>query len=218
MSATSKKISIRVWRTILDKLEKKMDAACLRRDAYLNKILAVELGYLDTEVAIANSIEAHAFVAKRFDQLDTKPVSLTLRSDLVERLNDICARKRIVRDAFFNRLFLLLAATSKQLDHLLGLDKKWREQLLRHYQGDYLHEHTWYPIDEDLNPFREIRDWINYERSDNEGIYTFLWDTNLVKNTDLTGLNCYMSDERIPDHPAEVARRELNDLILNALG
>ena len=113
---TPPKISVKIWRPIIDKLDQKLDAACLRRDAYLNKVLENELPWLDSEVSLANSPAAQAFVAARLDQLDRKLVSLTLRPELIEQLNDICQRKRIVRDAFFNRLFLLLALKPKGID------------------------------------------------------------------------------------------------------
>jgi hypothetical protein len=31
---------VKIWRPIIDKLDAKLDAACLRRDAYLAKLLA----------------------------------------------------------------------------------------------------------------------------------------------------------------------------------
>jgi hypothetical protein len=100
MSDAPKKVSTKIWRPILEKLEKKMDASCLRRDAYLSRVLAVELSYLDSEVALPNSTEAKEFIAERLDGLsDRKLVSLSLRPEIVERLNDLCERKRIVRDA-----------------------------------------------------------------------------------------------------------------------
>jgi hypothetical protein len=55
-----------------------MDASCLRRDAYLNRVLAVELDYLDTEVALPNSTEAKKFIAERLDHLVTENWSACL--------------------------------------------------------------------------------------------------------------------------------------------
>ena len=36
-------ISVRIWRPILEKLEAKLEAACLRRDAYLRRVLELEI-------------------------------------------------------------------------------------------------------------------------------------------------------------------------------
>jgi hypothetical protein len=108
---------VKIWRPILNKLDAKMDAACLRRDAYLAKLLAHELPRLDAEVSLPNSPAAHDFTFERLDALDRKLVSIALDPDLAGQLNAICdAQERIVRDAFFNRLFLLLTARPKAVD------------------------------------------------------------------------------------------------------
>ncbi len=213
------KISTKIWRPVLERLEQKMAASCLRRDAYLNKVLEVELDHLDTEIGTANSVAAHAFITKKLDQLpDRKLVSLTLRPELVERLNNICERKRIVRDAFFNRLFLLLAASPKTVNRLLHFDDDWRTALLREYRNETFFTNTFDPIEADINPFWAIRDWIETisgkSSPHDEGIYSLLLDSNHFKGVDLTGLNCYIPDQMILDHPAELeSRNQLDDLL-----
>jgi hypothetical protein len=160
MSDAPKKVSTKIWRPILEKLEEKMDASCLRRDAYLNRVLAVELDYLDTEVALPNSTEAKKFIAERLDHLaDRKLVSLSLRPDLVERLNDLCERKQIVRDAFFNRLFLLLAAAPKTLDRLLfNGESDWRTEVWSEFKNEGpAFQNTFYPLEQEIDPFWALR-------------------------------------------------------------
>ncbi|WIM04644.1 MAG: hypothetical protein OHM77_07995 [Candidatus Nitricoxidivorans perseverans] len=208
---TAQKVAVKVWRPILDKLEVKMTAACLRRDAYLSRILEVELDCLDKEVAVANSEAARAFVARKFDLLpDKKLVTFVLRSDLVERMSDVCARKRIVRDAFLNRLLLLLAASPKIFDRFLGLGAAWKSQLMKDYRGASFFEDSFYPIEESINPFWAARDWL---AEDNESIYRIYWDDTLFKDVDLAGLNCYVEDRWVPGHPDEGAyRKQLDDL------
>ncbi len=73
----------------------------------------------DCEVSIPNSQASDDFVFEQLDTLDRKLVSLALPSELTSRLNEVCARKRIVRDAFFNRLFLLQCASPRLVDALL---------------------------------------------------------------------------------------------------
>ena len=50
-----KKIAVKIWQPVMDKLDKKIDAACLRRDAYISKVLAIEVEYIDEEVTEPNS-------------------------------------------------------------------------------------------------------------------------------------------------------------------
>ena len=39
---TTPKISVKIWRPIIEKFDEKIGIACIRRDAYLNKVLEVE--------------------------------------------------------------------------------------------------------------------------------------------------------------------------------
>jgi len=156
---TKPKISVKIWRPILDRLDKKIEQACLRRDAYLSKVLEVELGQLDEEVSIANSQASYDYVFSRLDALDRKLVSLALPPELTARLNEICSRKRIVRDAFFNRLFLLLTASPKVIDQLFfhGADG-WRSEVWSEHQHDGpFFQNVFYPLEPDIDPFWPIR-------------------------------------------------------------
>lgn len=240
---TPTKISVNIWRPIIDKLDQKLDAACLRRDAYLNKVLENELPWLDSEVSLANSPAAKAFVTASLDQLDRKLVSLTLRPDLIEQLNDICQRKRIVRDAFFNRLFLLLALRPKGIDTLFfsAVEGEWKEALWNDTKTD---RNFWlnglYPLEPVIAPFWAIRAGleiyaestgteeyqdpdtgktirVQYEHeavSPLNSVYTAFFSSEL-KDTDLTGLNCYVPDWRVPDTVAAAKHKALDDLLIH---
>ena len=245
---TVPKISVKIWRPILEKLDKKLDDACLRRDAYLNKVLEVELGFLDEEVSIPNSPAAYSFVANCVDSLDRKLVSLALRPDLVERLNEICSRKRIVRDAFFNRLFLLLAVQPKTIDSLLfhGAADDWCRELWRdiHHDRSFF-QSGFYPLATAIDPFWAIRDGlklydadtaietytepssgltISVQRDDAgsvkpiDSVYATLIEKKLGDGTVLLGLNCYMPDWRVPGEEAEILHRKKLDELFPDLG
>ena len=157
-----RKITTRIWPPVLDKFEEKMEARCLRRDAFLNKVLVSELNHLDNEVTLANSPAAQTFVAERLSQLDPKPVSLALDSQLMDKLDGICERKRIVRDAFFNRLFLLLAASPQLIDRLFfsAVADDWKRELWKEYESEWpkFFEDTFYPLEQGGDPFWAIRD------------------------------------------------------------
>ena len=241
---TIPKISVKIWRPIIEKLDKKLDEACLRRDAYLNKVLEVELAFLDEEVSIPNSPAAYSFVANCVDSLDRKLVSLALRPDLVERLNEICSRKRIVRDAFFNRLFLLLAVRPKTIDSLLfqGAANDWCRELWRdiHHDRSFF-QSSLYPLATAIDPFWAIRDGlrlydadaaietytepssgraISVQRDDVDSVrpidsvYATLLELKIEGEISLLGLNCYMPDWRVPGEEAEILLRKKLDELL----
>lgn len=238
------KISVRIWRPIRERLDKRLEEACLRRDPYLAKLLQTEIKALDREVCLANSAESQAFVAKDLEQLDDlKLVTLTLPRQLVAQLNDICARKRIVRDAFFNRLFLLLSATPGQIDALLfDGSSDWRKQAWNSFKQDpSVFFDLFDPTLSALNPFWAIRDvfeedaneadlekhqdplfgevWVERsgltgELTPSTSIYTVTFPKAGVRS--LLGLSTYLPDSRVPDHPAEKKARESLDEILSA--
>lgn len=247
MKLQRRKISTKVWRPVINKLNRKLDKACLRRDAYLECVLEVELPHLDAEVALPNSEAARNFVSERLDQLDRKLVSLSLQTELVQRLDHICERKCIIRDAFFNRLFFLLAASPKVIDRLFyPLDSDhWRTEVWseRKHDGPFF-QNIFYPLEPDIDPFWAIRTGLEvYEQEKDlvdhkdpgagqtvqvkkvssdrlelpNRVYTVAFDDKAFKNTDLFGLNTYLHDWQIPGHPTELKFQAELDELLEQL-
>lgn len=243
---TVPKISVKIWRPIIEKLDRKLDQACLRRDAYLAKVLETELGWLDQEVSIPNSKASYDYVFERLDQLDRKLVSLALPAELTQRLNEICSRKRIVRDAFFNRVFLLLAASPKVVDSLLFslAADDWRREVWSENKHDGpFFQNGFYPLEPMIDPFWAVRcglemyardaglkDYIEPVSGKTIRVQTTLTDDPMpayslyttifeqqVKGGDLLGLSCYLPDWRIPDHAAAKEQQVKLDELLGDL-
>jgi len=244
---TVPKISVKIWRPIIGKLEEKIETACLRRDAYLTKVLEVELEWLDHEVSIPNSQASYDYVFDRLDLLDRKLVSLALPSDLIARLNEVCSRKRIVRDAFFNRLFLLLAVEPQVVDALLFGDvgEEWRTAVWSENKHDGpFFQNGFYPLEPTIDPFWAVRNGLELYADDTDledyveptsgksirvardftgaaapadSLYTKVFEQKLRDSSDLLGLSCYMPDWRIPGHSAEEERRTKLDEIFAGL-
>ena len=240
---TVPKISVKIWRPVIDKLDAKLNAACLRRDAYLKKVLEGELQWLDHEVSIPNSQASSDFVFEQLDTLDRKLVSLALPSELTSRLTELCARKRIVRDAFFNRLFLLLSASPVAVDTLLFGDvaKEWRREVWSEYKHDGpFFQNGFYPLEQEVDPFWAIRvglelyavdqgleDYVEPESGKTirvqrdftgrvgpaDSLYTTFFDKK-VKGDTLLGLNCYVPDWRIPGQEAAAEHQKKLDELL----
>jgi hypothetical protein len=168
---TTPKISVNIWCPILDKLDEKLESACLRRDAYLSKILKTEVELLDREISIPNSKESNEYVFRELHKLKLKLVSLALPPEISARLNEVCATKRIVRDAFFNRLFLLLAAKPTLIDELIfGTEAdNWRREVWREAKHDEtFFQDSFYPLGSIVDPFWAIRMGIEHYAEDNE--------------------------------------------------
>jgi hypothetical protein len=216
MEPTYRKISIRIWTPLLERFNQRIDSACLRRDAWLAKVLEHELDALDDEITEANSEAARQFISTRLDTLPRKLVTLTLPEPLVRKLDDICERKRIVRDSFFNRLFFLLAANHGLVTYLFfDAYDDWFQALLERTDfsssaaGDLLD-----PIPEFRSPFATIREGLAVHceilaKESGDGrkadeclrdrqIYTVHLTDQLLPKVDLFGLNVYLPDLVVP--------------------
>ena len=242
------KISVKIWRPIINKLDAKIEASCLRRDAYLAKVLEGELTELDREVCLPNSQAAHDHVLEELDKLDRKLVSLALPPALAERLKDICSRKRIVRDAFFNRLFLLLAASPKSIDVLFfsSWTDDWRGEVWREYkhEGPFF-QNGFYPLEAVVDPFWAMRCALELAESDNGAVDRITDPTTgsegkvirdisgevvpvesvytkvldkKIGDNSLVGMSCHFPDHLIPGHATEKVHNAKLDELLEQLG
>lgn len=242
------KISVKIWRPIIDKLDAKIEASCLRRDAYLAKLLEGELAELDREVCLPNSQAAHDHIFEELDKLDRKLVSLALPPALAERLKEICARKRIVRDAFFNRLFLLLAASPKAIDVLFfsSWADDWRAEVWSEYKNEGpFFQNGFYPLESAVDPFWAMRCALELAEADSGKVDRIVDPTTGVEgkvtrdlcgevvpveslytkvldkkvgNDSLIGLSCHLPDHLVPGHTAERAHNAKLDELLADLG
>lgn len=237
------KISVKIWRPLIARFNEKVQKACLRRDPYLANVLANELPLLDHEISVSNSPAAEAFVADRLDQMNRKLVSLALPPSLTAQLADICTRKRIVRDAFFNRVFFLLAAQPRLLDALLFPDDpKWRTEIWSEHRNDGpFFQNGFYPLEPEINPFWALRtafevqaereesveDYVDPASGDKvrvtrdltgavmpvPGIYSTVIEVP-TGQTELLGLSCFLPDSRNPGTPAaQVLNSKLDELL-----
>ncbi len=246
LERTEQKISVKIWRPLIGRFNEKIKAACLRRDPYLASVLERELPLLDQEISVPNSAAAEAFVADRLDQIDRKLVSLALPPTLTAYLTDICTRKRIVRDAFFNRVFFLLAAQPRLLDALLFPEEpRWRTEIWSEHRNDGpFFQNGFYPLEPEINPFWALRTAfeVRAEREESvedyvdpasghkvrvmrdltgaimpiPGIYSTVIEVP-ARQTELLGLSCFLPDSRIPGTSAAQAVSSKLDELLASL-
>ena len=155
------KTSVRIWKPLLEEFDRVMEASCLRRDAYLSQLIASEIKYLDEEVAVPNSEAAFAYISQQLERIPRKLITLTLKPEVTERVNAVCREKRIARDAFFNRLFMLLAVPDL-IDQLIfgaegrGYDEPWRALVLDEHK-DLFFQRAFQPLEAPTSPFEAIR-------------------------------------------------------------
>ena len=238
-------ITVKIWKRVLEKFDEKIEAACLRRDGYLARVIEAELPCLEQEIPVPNSDAVSKFIMSQLDLLDRKPISIKLPTSLAQKLDLVCAARRIPRDALVNRLLFLLATPNLAIDKVFFGSVDWRSELLRHFGADeYLRsgnfDVVFYPLISGINPFEEIRVGLSHyaeEESVEKSVhpvtqqavgmvlddgnwrlprkfYTVVLDDKQFKEVNLYGLNCYLPEWVVPNHPDGIARAKRLDELL----
>lgn len=112
MDDTKKKILVKIHRPFINRLNETTRAACLNRDAYLDRVFHGEATLIPSEVPQPNSDEAKKYLRNDLKRaFDLVAVNLNLSVETVAAINTACATRNIDRDCFINRvLYTLLAA------------------------------------------------------------------------------------------------------------
>lgn len=104
-------ITVRVWDKVADGFDRRASEIGLRRDAFLARVLRLEVPRLDAEVVTPVSAREAQLIKHQLKRLDTRLLTFRLPRDLVDALDAVCEAKNVVRDAFFNRLLFALCTT-----------------------------------------------------------------------------------------------------------
>lgn len=223
MKTPLRKVSVRVWRPLARKLEDQMERACIRRDAYLNRVLEVELPELATELRVANTAAGRDFIATHLDRLDRKLMTLTLQEHLVVRLDELAASLNFPRDAFVNRLLFLLVAEDEQIDRIFfDGDRSWRTEVWseRKHDGPFF-RNVFKPLDPEIDPFWAIRAAVELiearAHTPAASIYGWPITGETYPGVDLYGLNCHWPDSWLSAAEDELPV-SLDDLLAEATG
>lgn len=113
--------------TAVDKdFKNALDAGCYQKKSLLTKLLQVEIERLDKALAASNPPKVTQYVRDIQNQGDLKAYwvkhQVLLPSVLVERIQEVCKSKGVLRDAWVNRVIFL--ATGTNLFHaVLPLDE-----------------------------------------------------------------------------------------------
>jgi hypothetical protein len=212
-----KKILVSVWKNLIALLNKKVDKACLNRDAYLDHVLRHEADKLISEIEIPNSPEARAHLSQHLALLDRKPVSFTLSPETIAAIDTGCQAKNIPRDCFMNRVLFMLVVDQRTFFRLTLFDPAdfWPDILDNYGRifDDHLQDGSLELIHEMVtdDPFFAVRACIDiarqeYPDEDVPRLHTIPMPKDLLKDTvpSMLGLNCYLPDAMIEGHPAQI--------------
>ena len=197
------KITVKVWEQQLAAFDMAIDQLFIKRDAFLNHMIKVETSHLAMDLKGHRlSSSGNRYIAGELKRLGTKPVNIVVEKATAAALNQVVSATNIVRDAFVNRLIMLLRAP----DVLL----KFWELPLKVGAGDAVDS----PPTSPLNAIRDVyRDPLYYLRDAAEtrhdvGLYTAWLPPKFV------GLECFIEDDRVPGTVQyEKKEKELGELM-----
>lgn len=198
------KISIKVLRPLFNKLSAKCDEACIRRDAYLDHLFSVEINKLESELTMPNTPETEQLLSRSFKELDTVQVGINLSTELANRIGHVCAAKRVPRECWMNRVFLLLVAKPETIDTLFfsGYEGNWRNEIWEHFENDpETQREAFDRFSNHLDPFAWLREGIFFlvnegktSEESSKGLYKTIFPP-LLGQVPLAGLNCCVREE-----------------------
>jgi hypothetical protein len=180
------KILVQAVMPVVDRLNEKMKALGLRRDAYLNTVFKYESERLAEELnGKCNSALSREYLLSNLRALPTTPMSIMFDKEVIATIDASCSKVNVPRDCFINRVFFFLAAEAKHLE-LVHISIA---SIMRHVSealsvnaldnaGLFLGD-----------PFHELRIFMHENES---SLYEWPFNGRVV------GLNCYLEDSSVP--------------------
>lgn len=197
------KITARLYEPMYKDFDRQLSAALLRRDAFLDRMVRVEIPHLREDlVGKRLSPEAHRFIAGKLKSLgnksdpELKQISIAVADTTAKALRAATVKHNLVRDAFLNRLIALLRASDKLLD-LLALPKTvgndWRDgsEPMPTSPLKAIEATEW-------DPLYYLRNACHQRHGC--GLYALDFPDGLI------GLSCFLDDDRIPGTPQHAKR------------
>lgn len=182
------KITAKIYEPLLYGFNKQLTSLHLKRDSFVNAMIKSEIKHLAKDVKGKKlSIKAKRYISGELKRMGTVTVNIVVDKETADSLSVVVENSNIVRDAFLNRLIMLLRASDALLK-TLGLPISYRE------------------LDSSFeampnSPLKAIEsimsDPLYYLREACEDKYELgLYSILLPKK--LHGFSCYIEDENVP--------------------
>ena len=113
------KITVKIFEPLLKDFERQIEALFIKRDAFLNSVIQEEIKHLARDMQGKKlSSKANRYISGELKRLGAKQVNIVVDQSTADALNVVVKETNIVRDAFFNRLILLLRSDADFVKHL----------------------------------------------------------------------------------------------------
>lgn len=116
------KITAKIFLPLINNFNEQLSALHIKRDSFLNSMLKSEIKYLAAEMKDKKlSKKAKQYISGELKRMGTdklETVNIVVDKDLADELNRIVESSNLVRDAFINRLILLLRSSDEFLSFM----------------------------------------------------------------------------------------------------
>lgn len=116
-----------------------IEQGCFLKKALLARILSKEIERLNDAITVPCSAEVKSFVRAQQNhpmlKERWKEHQVLLPTQLVARIQEVCANKGVIRDAFVNRALFLATARISQIESFFALDE--------FKNSEYFNDKTW---------------------------------------------------------------------------
>lgn len=201
------KITVYLYKSLYEKIDAQLSAALLRRDAFLDRVIATEIPHLRKDlVGRRLSKAAHQHISRQLGKTRATenrednprwPVSIAVSRATAAALKDVVKEHNLVRDAFIHRLIVLLRSTDKTLE-LFDLPAR-----IENRRRDGTEDMPTGPLraieEAQTDPFYYLRAACNEKHG------CGLYDLPLPSAYDF--MACYLANEDVPGTP-EYAERQ----------
>lgn len=113
-----RKVTLKIFTPLLHEVESQLEALHMKRDSFLDHLIARELPYLESDLNGKRlSVSARRFIARSLKRLGTSQINVQLSSATAERLDEVARPINLVRDSFINRLLYFSVASDSLLKY-----------------------------------------------------------------------------------------------------
>lgn len=113
------KITVKIYKPMLSAFNLQLDKLFIKRDAFLDSMIQKEVGYLADDMKGKRlTLSAKRYIAGELKRLGTTAVNVVVDKATADKLNSVVDTSNLVRDAFMNRLIMLLRSNVKLLKYL----------------------------------------------------------------------------------------------------
>ena len=113
------KITVKIYEPLLRDFDRQIDKLFIKRDAFLNAMIQEEVRHLANDMEGKRLTTAtKRYIAGELKRMGTTQVNVVVDKSTADALNAVVEASNMVRDAFMNRLIMLLRSSSQLLGYL----------------------------------------------------------------------------------------------------